>query len=96
MKMKSSGEGRQVRVVITPGVLLTRSMRRLNSVPEPVSGVTPSFTKAETRRILIGPGPGKTFPATVQLLAVSPAGWTTGLEKLTTVESKLKSPWKPM
>ena len=96
MKMKSSGGGRQVRVVLAPGVLLTRSIRRLNNVPDPDSGVTPSLVNAETRRILIGPGPGKTFPATVQLLAVSPAAWTTGVAKLTTVESKLKSPWKPM
>ena len=95
IKMKLFGDGRQLSAVLSEGVLLTRSILRLNNVPGPESGVVPSFEKADTRRILIGPGPGKTFPATVQPLAVSPAAWTTGLEKVTTVESKVKSPWKP-
>ena len=35
------------------------------------------------------------FAETFQLLAVSPAAATNGAEKVTTVESKVKSPWKP-
>ena len=95
MKMKPFGEGRQLRVLLSEGVPLTRSILRLNNVPGPESGVVPSFENADTRRILIGPGPARTFPATVQPLAVSPAASTIGLEKDTTVESKVKSPWKP-
>ena len=96
MKMKSSGAGRQTNVVLSPAVSLTRSILRLKSVPGPDSGVIPSFTNAETRKIRIGPEPGKTFPETVHPVAVNPAPTTGGLEKLTTVESKEKSPWKPM
>jgi hypothetical protein len=54
-----------------------------------------SFEKADTRRILIGPGPGSTFPVTFQLPEVSPVFITGGVEKVATVSSKLKSPWKP-
>jgi hypothetical protein len=46
-----------------------------------------SFEKADTRSVLIGPGPGSMFPDTFQLLAVSPAFCTGGLEKVRTVSS---------
>ena len=95
MKMKLSGSGCQVSAVLAPGVPLTRVMFRLYKVPEPDSGVK-SFEKAETRSVLIGPGPGRTFPDTFQLLAVSPALDTGGLWKVTTVESNVKSPWNPI
>jgi hypothetical protein len=72
-------------------------MFRLNRVPEPDSGVTPSFEKAPMRRILrvpgVGPGPGRTLPETFQLPPVSPAPDTGGFWKVTTEESKVKSPW---
>ena len=54
-----------------------------------------SFEKADTRNVLIGPGPGSTFPETFQLPPVSPEFCTGGLEKVATVSSKVKSPWKP-
>ena len=54
-----------------------------------------SFEKADTRSVLIGPGPGNTFPVTFQLPAVSPLFCTGGAEKVATVSSKVKSPWKP-
>ena len=94
MKKKLSGSGFQVRAVFAPEVLLTLVMFRWNKVPEPESGVK-SFEKADTRRILIGPGPGRTLPDTFQLPPVSPALETGGLWKVTTVESKVKSPWNP-
>src|ERR1051325_3699418 len=94
MKMKSLGAAAQVRAVFAPGVLLTRVMFRLNKVPAPDRGVK-SFEKAEIRRVLIGPLPDRTLPETFQLLEVSPAGETGGFWKVTTVSSKVKSPWKP-
>ena len=39
MKIKLSGSAAQVSGVLAPGVLLTLSILRLNSVPEPDSGV---------------------------------------------------------
>ena len=55
-----------------------------------------SFEKAETRSVLVVPGPVlRTLPETFQLLAVSPALETGGLWKVTTDESKVKSPWNP-
>src|SRR5450631_1735099 len=69
-------------------------MFRLYKVPEPDSGVE-SFEKAETRSVLIGPAPGRTFPDTFQLTAVSPAFCTGSLWKVTTLSSKVKSPWNP-
>src|SRR5438067_10355309 len=72
MKKKLFGGAAQVSAVFAPGVLLTLVMFRLNRVPEPESGVK-SFEKAEMRRVLIGPPPGRTFPVTFQLPAVSPA-----------------------
>jgi len=94
MKRKLSGSAFQVNGVEAPGVLLTRTILRLYSGPAPDNGVK-SSEKAETRRVLIGPGPGKTFPETFQLFTVSPAAWTGVPAKLTTVSSKVKSAWKP-
>ena len=76
-------------------MLLTLSILRLNSVPDPFSGVK-SCEKAEMRRVLIGPVPGRMLAETFQLVPVSPAPATYGGEKVTTVSSKVKSPWKPM
>ena len=95
MKIKLSGAGAQTKGLISPGVLLTLSILRLKSSPDPFSGVK-SSEKAERRRILaFGPVPFRMFAETFQLAAVSPAAATNGGEKVTTVESKVKSPWKP-
>ena len=94
MKIKLSGSGFQTSGLTAPGVLLTLIMFRLNRVPEPESGVK-SSEKADTRSVRIGPAPGRTFPETFQLLAVSPVPETGGLWKVTTVSSKVKSPWNP-
>jgi hypothetical protein len=66
-------------------------------VPDPLSGVTVSLEKAETRRVLSAPGPFNTFPDTVQPVAVSPPACTGAVkgEKEITFGSKVKSPWKP-
>ena len=95
MKIKLSGAGFQTNGLIAPGVLLTRSILKLNSVPDPFSGVK-SCEKAEMRRVLIGPPPGRMLAETFQLVPVSPAPFTYGGEKVQTVWSKVKSPWKPM
>ena len=95
MKIKLFGGATQVSAVLAPGVLLTLVIFRLNRVPEPESGVK-SFEKAEMRSVLIGPPPGITFPDTFQLLAVSPVLDTGGVWKVTTVSSKVKSPWNPI
>ena len=97
MKTKLFGLGFQTNGLALPGVPLTLSMLRLNNVPDPFNGVRLE-EKAEMRRVLIVPGPVLRIPPeTFQLLAVSPAAWTNdGDEKLTTAESKVKSPWKPM
>ena len=47
MKLKLSGSAAQTNGLISPGVLLTLSILRLNSVPDPFSGVK-SFEKADT------------------------------------------------
>ena len=94
IKIKLFGSAAQVRAVLAPGVLLTRVIFRLNKVPEPESGVK-SLEKAEIRKVLIGPPPGRTLPETFQFVEVSPALETGGFWKVTTVESKVKSPWKP-
>jgi hypothetical protein len=98
MKMKLSGAGFQASVLVAPGVLLTLRNLRLNSVPIPFSGVK-SFEKAEMRRVLVVPGPLlRTFPDTFQLTPVSPdacVGPGEEVRKVTTAESKAKSPWKP-
>ena len=99
MKIKLSGSGFQTNGLIAPGVLLTLSILRLKSVPIPLSGVM-SNEKAEIRRVFIVPGPLLiTLPDTFQSTAVSPAacvGPGETVRKVTTAESKVKSPWKPM
>jgi hypothetical protein len=81
------GGGAQTNGLVAPAVLLTRSIRSSNKVPDPDSGVK-SFDKADMRRVLIVPGPVLKMPAeTFQLPAVSPACCTCGVEKLTTAES---------
>src|ERR1044071_8242959 len=95
MKKKLFGGAAQVSAVLAPPVLLTLVMFRLNKVPEPESG-TKSFEKAEMHRVLMGPPPGITLPETFQLEAVSPAADTGGFWKVTTVSSKVKSPWNPI
>jgi len=95
IKIKSFGGAAQVSAVLAPPVLLTLVMFRLNRVPEPESGVK-SFEKAEMRRVLIGPPPGITLPDTFQFVAVSPVLDTGGFWKVTTVSSKVKSPWNPI
>ena len=94
IKKKSPGGPAQVSGVFAPGVLLTRVIFRSNKTPEPESGVK-LLENAEMRKVLIGPPPSKTLPETFQLLAVSPAGETGLTWKVTTVSSKVKSPWKP-
>ena len=95
IKIKLFGGAAQVSAVLAPGVVLTLVMFRLNRVPEPASGVK-SFEKADMRSVLIGPPPGTTLPDTFQLVAVSPVLDTGGLWKVTTVSSKVKSPWNPI
>ena len=96
MKTKLFGLGFQTNGLVLPGVPLTLSILRLNSVPDPLNAVRLE-EKADMRRVLSVPGPvSRMPPETFQLLAVSPAACTNGLEKLTTAESKVKSPWKPM
>ena len=95
MKKKLSGAGFQTNGLVSPGVLLTLSILRLKSSPDPFSGVK-SSEKADMRRVLSVPGPVlRMFAETFQLLPVSPAACTCGVAKLTTAESKVKSPWKP-
>jgi len=95
MKIKLFGGWAQINGLVAPVMLLTRSIRRLNSVPIPLSGVK-SSEKAETRRVLIVPGPVlRMFEETFQFVPVSPAPATWGVAKPTTAESKVKSPWKP-
>src|SRR5438477_9590100 len=95
MKKKLFGGAAQVSAVFAPGVLLTLVMFRLNRVPEPESGVK-SFEKADMRSVRIGPPPGIMFPDTFQLAAVSPVPDTGVPWKVTTVSSKVKSPWNPI
>jgi hypothetical protein len=97
MNSKKSGSGAQVNEVVAPHVLLTLSILSSNSVPDPLRAVK-SFEKADTRITLNGGFGGVvsiTFPETFQLVAVSPAACTCWDAKLTTVESKIRSPWKP-
>ena len=87
MKKKLSGSGFQVSAVFAPGVLLTLIMFKLNRVPGPESGVK-SSEKADMRSVLIVPGPVlRMFEETFQLLAVSPAPETCGVEKPIIAES---------
>lgn len=91
-KTKLSGSGFQTNGLVAPGALLTLVMFRLYRIPEPDSGVK-SFEKADTRSVLIVPGPVlRIFEETFQLVAVSPARCTCGVVKLTIAESKVKSP----
>ena len=90
--------GAQTNGDVSPPLLLTLSILRLNSVPDPFSGVK-SFEKADMRRVLIVPGPVlRMFEETFQLVPVSPAACTcpVGVGKVTIAESKVKSPWKPI
>ena len=93
MKMKWSGGAAQINCVPC-AALLTLVILSSNSVPDPESGVK-SFEKADMRSVLIGPVPGRTFPDTFQLPPVSPAFCTGSLWKVTTLSSKVKSPWNP-
>src|SRR5438105_2999981 len=95
IKIKLLGGATQVSAVLAPGVPLTLVIFRLKRVPEPESGVK-SVEKADMRSVLIGPVPGRTFPDTFQLVAVSPAVDTGGTWKVATVSSKVKSPWNPI
>ena len=73
MKKKLSGSGFQTNGLVSPGLVLTLSIFRLNSKPDPFSGVK-SREKAEMRRILaVGPVPGRMFEETFQLVLVRPA-----------------------
>src|ERR1700675_257509 len=56
MKRKLCGSAAQTNGVVLPGVPLTLSILRLNSVPEQDS-VMKWSEKANTRVVLIGPGP---------------------------------------
>lgn len=47
------------------------------------------------RRVEIDPDPGRMLADTLQLEEVRPALWAGGLANVITVESKVKSPWKP-
>jgi hypothetical protein len=94
MKIKLSGYGCQTNGLVAPGVLLTLTILRLHNVPDPFSGMK-SFEKADMRRVLSVPGPVfRIFAVTFQLVALSPAASTHGAAKVTTAESKVKSPWK--
>ena len=89
---KVIGAGCQTNGLVAPGVLLTLSILRLKSVPDPFSGVK-SSEKADMRRVLSVPGPVlRMFEETFQLPPpVSPAACTCGVAKVTTAESKVKS-----
>src|SRR5205814_1431134 len=93
---KLSGASAQTNgLLASGGLLLTLSILRLKSVPDPFSGVK-SSEKADMRRVLSVPGPVlRTFEETFQLVAVSPAASTSGVAKLTTAASKVKSAWNP-
>ena len=94
-KKKLFGGGRQTNGLIAPGVLLTLSILRLKSVPDPFSGVS-SSERANTCRVLSVPGPVlRIVEEMVQLVAVSPASCACGVAKVTTAESKVKSASKP-
>ena len=74
MNSKSFGFAFQTSVVLAPPVQLTLRQRVLKRTPDPLSGVTPSLTKADMRKVLSVPGPVlRVFDPTVQPLAVSPA-----------------------
>ena len=91
IKMKLFGGATHVSGVFAPGVVLTRTMFRLNKVPEPESGVK-SFENADKRRVRIGPPPGRIAALIIQLLLVSPAAEIAEVWNVITDESKVKSP----
>jgi hypothetical protein len=103
MKINSCPEfiGAQTKGLVAPHVLLTLRILSSNRVPGPPFRGTKVFMKADIRRVLIPvAGMGRTFPETFQFGSlVSPALWTGGsappVPKLTTDESKVKSPWNP-
>jgi hypothetical protein len=81
IKMKSSGDGLQVKAVLADPLATLKGLSS-NNVPDPASG-TKLVMKAETRRILrvpgVGPGPGRIFDTILQSgLLVSPALCTGG------------------
>lgn len=88
---KLFGGALQTNGLAEPGVLLTLSILRLNNVPDPVRGVK-LCEMPDRRRVLIGPGPGRMPAERFQPLAVSPAAWIAVAAKVTTDESKVKSP----
>ena len=68
---KSFGKGDQLSGVFCPAVVLTLTKRVLKRTPDPLSGVTPSFEKADTRNVFNVPGPVfRTFEPTVHPLVV--------------------------
>ena len=77
MKINSCGvPDLQINGLMSPGVLLILSILRLNSAPDPFSGVK-SFEKADMRRVFsvpgVGPGPARMLEETFQSPPVSPA-----------------------
>src|SRR5438132_5176550 len=93
MNTKLFGGLAHVSAVLAPTILLTLVKFKLNNVPDPERGVE-VVEKAEIRNVLIVLAP-VTFPLTFQLVAVNPAGDAGVPWKVTTEESKVKSPWKP-
>jgi hypothetical protein len=91
-KTKVSGSAAQTNGLVESGVPLTLRILKLNSVPDPCSGVAPPFAKADMYRVLVGPNPDSMYAKMVQLLEMSPAGSTYGGDKVTTVSSKVNSP----
>src|SRR5438552_15800836 len=93
MKTKLFGEDAHVSAVLAPTVLLTLVKFKLNSVPDPDSGVD-VVENAEMRSVLIVPAP-RMFPLTFQFDAVNPAGEAGFAWNVTTDESYVKSLWNP-
>lgn len=94
MNTISSGFGAQMSSVLAPELLVIRIMFSSKRVPVPDNGLR-SVEKPDMRNVRIRPVPGSTFPSTLQLFAVNPAGRTGGSEKLMTDASKVRSPWNP-
>ena len=91
----------QTKGVEAPQVPLTLRILNSNRVPGPPASGMKLFMKADMRRVLIPVGgTGRTLAETFQFASlVSPALCTGGsappVPKLITLESKVKSPWKP-
>ena len=98
MKRKLSGSGLHVKVVEPDEPTLNGLMTY--NCPLPFSGMK-SFEKADTRKVLVVPGPLLiTLAVTFQLPPVSPAFCAGGARVPLVVkslidESYVKSPWKP-